>query len=183
MNIAEVIVDTLRRAGVQRVWGLPGDSLNAFTDALRRDGGLEWMHVRHEEAAAFAAAGEAALTGRLAVVAGSCGPGSLHFLNGLYDAQRSRVPVLVIASHIPSAEIGSGYFQQLRVPVVRRQRPAVVEHDRLGVLGAPVLEVDLRAVFGGDESHDRTSRVVFRAVLGGGGRLLALGVSGRARSR
>lgn len=112
MNNAELIVETLRRAGVERVWGLPGDSLNAFTDALRRDGTLEWMHVRHEESAAFAAAGEAAITGRLAVVAGSCGPGSLHFINGLYDAQRSRVPVLAIASHIPSAEIGSGYFQE-----------------------------------------------------------------------
>ncbi|MFF8188212.1 ubiquinone-dependent pyruvate dehydrogenase [Microbacterium sp. NPDC016588] len=112
MNIAELIVETLRRAGVERVWGLPGDSLNAFTDALRRDGTLEWMHVRHEESAAFAAAGEAAITGGLAVVAGSCGPGSLHFINGLYDAQRSRVPVLAIASHIPSAEIGSGYFQE-----------------------------------------------------------------------
>ena len=112
MNIAELIVKTLRRAGVERVWGLPGDSLNAFTDALRRDGTLEWMHVRHEESAAFAAAGEAAITGGLAVVAGSCGPGSLHFINGLYDAQRSRVPVLAIASHIPSAEIGSGYFQE-----------------------------------------------------------------------
>lgn len=112
MNIAELIVQTIRRAGVERVWGLPGDSLNGFTDALRRDGSLSWMHMRHEEAAAFAAAGDAALTDRLAVVAGSCGPGSLHFVNGLFDAQRSRVPVLVIASHIPSAEIGSGYFQE-----------------------------------------------------------------------
>lgn len=112
MNIAELIVQTIRRAGVERVWGLPGDSLNGFTDALRRDGALSWMHMRHEEAAAFAAAGDAALTDRLAVVAGSCGPGSLHFVNGLFDAQRSRVPVLAIASHIPSAEIGSGYFQE-----------------------------------------------------------------------
>lgn len=112
MNIAELIVQTIRRAGVERVWGLPGDSLNGFTDALRRDGSLSWMHMRHEEAAAFAAAGDAALTDRLSVVAGSCGPGSLHFVNGLFDAQRSRVPVLAIASHIPSAEIGSGYFQE-----------------------------------------------------------------------
>ncbi|WP_159501440.1 ubiquinone-dependent pyruvate dehydrogenase [Microbacterium sp. 18062] len=111
-NVAELFVHTLRAAGVTRVWGLPGDSLNAFTDALRRNGGIEWLHMRHEEAAAFAAAGEAEATGELAVVAGSCGPGNLHFINGLFDAQRSRVPVLAIASHIPSAEIGSGYFQE-----------------------------------------------------------------------
>ncbi|MFJ6651566.1 ubiquinone-dependent pyruvate dehydrogenase [Microbacterium sp. NPDC091313] len=111
-TIADQFVDTLALAGVTRVWGLPGDSLNAFTDALRRHGGIQWMHVRHEESAAFAAAGEAQITGELAVVAGSCGPGNLHFINGLFDAQRTRVPVLAIASHIPSAEIGSGYFQE-----------------------------------------------------------------------
>ncbi|KAA9104981.1 ubiquinone-dependent pyruvate dehydrogenase [Microbacterium rhizomatis] len=111
-SVAELFVATLKSAGVTRVWGLPGDSLNAFTDALRRDGDLRWMHVRHEEAAAFAAAAEAEVTGELAVVAGSCGPGNLHFINGLFDAQRSRVPLLAIASHIPSAEIGSGYFQE-----------------------------------------------------------------------
>ncbi|MFT4212680.1 MAG: ubiquinone-dependent pyruvate dehydrogenase [Microbacterium sp.] len=111
-NIAELFVDTLVRAGVERIWGVPGDSLNAFTDALRRDGRLRWLHMRHEEAAAFAAGAEAEVTGSLAVVAGSCGPGNLHFINGLFDAQRSRVPVLAIASHIPSAEIGSGYFQE-----------------------------------------------------------------------
>lgn len=111
-NIAELFVDTLVRAGVTRIWGLPGDSLNAFTDALRRDGRIRWLHMRHEEAAAFAAGADAEITGELAVVAGSCGPGNLHFINGLFDAQRSRVPVLAIASHIPSAEIGSGYFQE-----------------------------------------------------------------------
>ncbi|GAA5195394.1 ubiquinone-dependent pyruvate dehydrogenase [Microbacterium jejuense] len=111
-SIADVFVQTLVEAGVTRVWGLPGDSLNAFTDALRRDGRLRWLHMRHEESAAFAAGAEAEITGELAVVAGSCGPGNLHFVNGLFDAQRSRVPVLAIASHIPSAEIGSGYFQE-----------------------------------------------------------------------
>lgn len=111
-SIAEAMVDTLARSGATRVWGIPGDSLNAFTDALRRDGRLRWMHLRHEEAAAFAAGAEAELTGELAVVAGSCGPGNLHFINGLFDAQRSRVPVLAIASHIPSEQIGSGYFQE-----------------------------------------------------------------------
>jgi len=111
-NVAQLFVETLKAAGVERIWGLPGDSLNAFTDALRRDGSLQWMHMRHEESAAFAAGAEAELTGRLAVVAGSCGPGNLHFINGLFDAHRSRVPVLAIASHIPLAEIGSGYFQE-----------------------------------------------------------------------
>ena len=145
MNVAEMIVETLHRAGVERVWGLPGDSLNTFTDALRRDGSLDWMHVRHEESAAFAAAGEAAITGRLAVVAGSCGPGSLHFLNGLYDAQRSRVPVLAIASHIPSAEIGSGYFQETHPQELFRECSVYVE-----LVGSPeqmpwVLEAAMRA--------------------------------------
>ncbi|MGZ0713102.1 ubiquinone-dependent pyruvate dehydrogenase (plasmid) [Coraliomargarita sp. W4R53] len=111
-NVAEFFVETLKRAGVSRIWGIPGDSLNAFTDALRRDGDIRWMHMRHEESAAFAAGAEAELTGELAVVAGSCGPGNLHFINGLFDANRNRVPVVAIASHIPSAEIGGGYFQE-----------------------------------------------------------------------
>jgi pyruvate dehydrogenase (quinone) len=111
-TVAEVMVATLKASGVRRVYGLPGDSLNGFTDALRRDGGLTWEHVRHEEAAGFAAAAEAALTGELAVCAGSCGPGNLHLINGLFDANRSRVPVLAIAAHIPREEIGDGYFQE-----------------------------------------------------------------------
>jgi len=111
-TIADVVVATLKASGVSRVYGLPGDSLNGFTDALRRDGDLVWEHVRHEEAAAFAAAGEAAMTGQLAVCAASCGPGNLHLINGLFDANRSRVPVLAIASHIPRDEIGGSYFQE-----------------------------------------------------------------------
>jgi len=111
-TVAEVMVATLKASGVRRVYGLPGDSLNGFTDALRRDGEITWEHVRHEEAAGFAAAAEAALTGELAVCAGSCGPGNLHLINGLFDANRSRVPVLAIAAHIPAEEIGSGYFQE-----------------------------------------------------------------------
>jgi hypothetical protein len=105
-TVADVMVATLKASGVRRVYGLPGDSLNGFTDALRRDGEITWQHVRHEEAAGFAAAGEAALTGELAVCAGSCGPGNLHLINGLFDANRSRVPVLAIAAHIPREEIG-----------------------------------------------------------------------------
>jgi pyruvate dehydrogenase (quinone) len=111
-TVAEVMVATLRASGVRRVYGIPGDSLNGFTDALRRDGEIAWQHVRHEEAAGFAAGAEAALTGELAVCAGSCGPGNLHLINGLFDANRSRVPVLAIAAHIPREEIGSGYFQE-----------------------------------------------------------------------
>jgi len=111
-TVAEVMVETLKASGVRRVYGLPGDSLNGFTDALRRDGEITWEHVRHEEAAGFAAAAEAALTGELAVCAGSCGPGNLHLINGLFDANRSRVPVLAIAAHIPRVEIGDGYFQE-----------------------------------------------------------------------
>ena len=100
--------------GVRRAPGLraAGDSINGFTDALRRDGEIDWEHVRHEEAAAFAAAGEAAMTGQLAVCAASCGPGNLHLINGLFDANRSRVPVLAIAAHIPREEIGGSYFQE-----------------------------------------------------------------------
>jgi pyruvate dehydrogenase (quinone) len=111
-TVAELVVATLRASGIRRVYGIPGDSLNGFTDALRRDGGIAWLHVRHEEGAAFAAAGEAAVTGELAVCAASCGPGNLHLINGLYDANRSRVPVLAIAAHIPGEEIGSEYFQE-----------------------------------------------------------------------
>src|SRR5580658_7269881 len=111
-TVAELLLEILKASGVQRVYGLPGDSLNGFTDALRRDGTVAWQHVRHEEAAAFAAAAEASVTGDLAVCAASCGPGNLHLINGLFDANRSRVPVLAIAAHIPREEIGTGYFQE-----------------------------------------------------------------------
>ena len=111
-SVADVMVATLKASGTRRVYGIPGDSLNGFTDAMRRAGGIAWQHVRHEEAAAFAAAAEAALTGELAVCAASCGPGNLHLINGLFDANRSRVPVLAIAAQIPEEEIGSEYFQE-----------------------------------------------------------------------
>ena len=117
MNVAEQLVSQLIDAGVHRVYGIVGDSLNPIVDAIRKSGGskkggIDWVHVRHEEAAAFAAAAEAQLTGKLAVCAGSCGPGNLHLINGLYDAQRSAAPVLAIASHIPSVQIGQTYFQE-----------------------------------------------------------------------
>jgi pyruvate dehydrogenase (quinone) len=111
-TIADLIVESLKNAGVKRVYGLPGDSLNGFTDSLRRDGTIEWVHVRNEEVAAFAAGADAHLTCSLAVCAASCGPGNLHLINGLFDCHRNRVPVLAIAAHIPSAEIGTNYFQE-----------------------------------------------------------------------
>ncbi|WP_031500246.1 ubiquinone-dependent pyruvate dehydrogenase [Bryobacter aggregatus] len=111
-NAADVLVEMLIEAGVQRVYGLVGDSLNGITDSIRKSGKIDWLHVRHEEVAAFAAGADAHLTRQLAVCAGSCGPGNLHLINGLYDCHRSRVPVLAIAAQIPSAELGSGYFQE-----------------------------------------------------------------------
>jgi pyruvate dehydrogenase (quinone) len=111
-TVAETIVETLHAAGVRRVYGVAGDSLNGFTDALRRQREMRWVHVRHEETAAFAAGADAHVTGSLAVCAGSCGPGNLHLINGLFDCHRARVPVLAIAAQIPSVEIGRGYFQE-----------------------------------------------------------------------
>lgn len=108
---ADFMAEALQKAGVKRIYGVVGDSLNGFTDSLRRSKTIEWVHMRHEEAGAFAAGAEAALTGELAVCAGSCGPGNLHMINGLFDCHRSRVPVLAIAAHIPSTEIGIDYFQ------------------------------------------------------------------------
>ncbi|MFF9475551.1 pyruvate dehydrogenase [Streptomyces roseolus] len=111
-NVAEQFVDILVRAGVQRLYGVVGDSLNPVVDAIRRNPAIDWIQVRHEETAAFAAGAEAQITGRLAACAGSCGPGNLHLINGLYDAHRSMAPVLALASHIPSSEIGLGFFQE-----------------------------------------------------------------------
>jgi pyruvate dehydrogenase (quinone) len=111
-TVADQFAEILAAVGVKRIYGIVGDSLNGLTDSIRRQGKIEWVHVRHEEVAAFAAGAEAHLTGELAVCAGSCGPGNLHLINGLYDCHRSRVPVLAIAAQIPSAEIGAGYFQE-----------------------------------------------------------------------
>src|ERR1700743_803250 len=108
---ADLLAETLTRAGVKRIYGVVGDSLNGLSDPLRRHRTIDWVHVRHEEGAAFAAGAEAHLTGKLAVCAGSCGPGNLHLINGLFDCQRNSVPVLAIAAHIPSSEIGIDYFQ------------------------------------------------------------------------
>src|SRR6266478_4574907 len=111
-QVAEIFIETLVNVGVKRVYGVVGDSLNGLTDVIRKSKQIEWLHVRHEEVAAFAAGAEAHLTGEIAVCAGSCGPGNLHLINGLFDCHRNRVPVLAIAAQIPSHEIGSGYFQE-----------------------------------------------------------------------
>ncbi|MGH1565523.1 ubiquinone-dependent pyruvate dehydrogenase [Mumia sp. DW29H23] len=143
-STAEVMIETIKAAGARRVYGLPGDSLNAFTEALRKDGTLDWVHVRHEEVAAFAAAADAHLTGEVAVVAASCGPGNLHLINGLFDAQRSRVPVVAIASHIPSSEIGTGYFQETHPQDLFRECSVYCEMAGLPEQLPRILEIAFR---------------------------------------
>jgi pyruvate dehydrogenase (quinone) len=144
-TVADNIVATLRASGVRRIYGIPGDSLNGFTDALRRSGDIAWEHVRHEEAAAFAASAEAAITGDLAVAAGSCGPGNLHLINGLFDANRSRVPVLAIAAHIPRQDIGSGYFQETHPQELFRECSVYCELVSVPEQFPEVLESAMRA--------------------------------------
>jgi pyruvate dehydrogenase (quinone) len=111
-RVADLVVDTLVATGISRVYGVAGDSLNGITDSIRPRPEIRWVHTRHEETAAFAAGAEAQLTGRVTACAGSCGPGNLHLINGLYDAHRSRAPVLAIAAQVPSSEVGTGYFQE-----------------------------------------------------------------------
>jgi len=143
-TVADNIVATLKASGVRRIYGIPGDSLNGFTDAIRRDGSIAWLHVRHEEAAAFAAGGEAAITGDLAVVAASCGPGNLHLINGLYDAHRSRVPVLAIAAHISREEIGSEYHQETHPQELFRECSVYCELVSVPEQFPRVLEIAMR---------------------------------------
>ena len=111
-TVAEHLVEALVNSGVHRVYGVVGDSLNSIVDAVHHNKKIDWIHVRHEEAAAFAASAEAQLTGNLAVCAGSCGPGNLHLINGLFDAHKTLAPVLAIAAQIPSTEIGTDFFQE-----------------------------------------------------------------------
>src|SRR6202049_1391243 len=126
-TVADQFAETLAAVGVKRIYGIVGDSLNGLTDSLRRQGKIEWVHVRNEEVAAFAAGAEAHLTGELAVCAGSCGPGNLHLINGLFDCHRSHVPVLAIAAQIPSSEIGLGYFQETHPQELFRECSHFVE--------------------------------------------------------
>ena len=143
-TVAKLMVDTLHQAGVKRIYGVVGDSLNGFTDALRSQPDMQWMHMRHEEAAAFAAGAEAHLTGEVAVCAGSCGPGNLHLINGLFDCHRSRVPVVAIAAHIPSSEIGSGYFQATHPEILFQECSHYVELVSNPALLPRVLERAIR---------------------------------------
>jgi pyruvate dehydrogenase (quinone) len=147
-TVADQFVETLRVAGVKRIYGIVGDSLNGLTDAIRRQGEIEWIHVRHEEVAAFAAGAEAHLTGEIAVCAGSCGPGNLHLINGLFDCHRSRVPVLAIAAHIPSAEIGSGFFQETHPQTLFQECSHYCEFVSAANQMPRVLEVAIREAVG-----------------------------------
>ena len=143
-TIADQMVETLTAAGVERVYGIVGDSLNGFTESLRKQSRIRWLHVRHEEVAAFAAAGEAHVTGKLAVCAGSCGPGNLHLINGLFDAHRSRLPVVAIAAQIPSEEIGSGYFQETHPEQLFRECSSYCELVSVPEQMPRVLEIAIR---------------------------------------
>jgi len=147
-TVADQFVETLAAAGVKRIYGIVGDSLNGLTDAVRRHGKIEWLHVRHEEVAAFAAGAEAHLTGELAVCAGSCGPGNLHLINGLFDCHRSRVPVLGIAAHIPSPGIGSGYFQETQPQTIFQECSHYCEFISTPHQMPRVLEVAIREAVG-----------------------------------
>ncbi|OAG76310.1 pyruvate dehydrogenase/acetolactate synthase large subunit [Acetobacter malorum] len=147
-NVSEVIVQTLETAGVDAIYGVVGDSLNGITDSLLKHKSIRWVHVRHEEVAAFAAAGAAHVTGKLAVCAGSCGPGNLHLINGLYDAHRSRVPVLAIAAQIPSPELGSGYFQETRPEALFRECSHYCETISSPEQAPRLVELAIRAAVG-----------------------------------
>ncbi|WP_320782893.1 ubiquinone-dependent pyruvate dehydrogenase [Streptomyces sp. CRN 30] len=144
-TFADHVIASLKASGVRRLYGLPGDSLNGLTDAIRRTDDVDWVHVRHEESAALAAAAEAGLTGELTVCVGGCGPGNLHLINGLFDAQRSRVPVLAIAAQIPGAEIGTGYFQETRPRELFADCSVYAETVTAAEYGPRVLETAMRA--------------------------------------
>jgi pyruvate dehydrogenase (quinone) len=144
-TVAQHLIAALEASGINRVYGLPGDSLNGFTDAIRRSGRIAWEHVRHEEAAAFAAAADAALTGGLAVCAGSCGPGNLHLINGLFDAQRTRVPVLAIAAQIPLDEVGSQYFQETHPQELFRECSVYCELVSKPEMALRIVEMAMRS--------------------------------------
>jgi pyruvate dehydrogenase (quinone) len=147
-NVAKLVVDTLAAAGVRRIYGVVGDSLNGITECLRKQDRIEWIGVRHEEVAAFAAGAEAHLTGSLAVCAGSCGPGNMHLINGLYDCHRSRVPVLAIAAQVPSRERGSNYFQETRPDILFKDCSHYCEPIDHASQMPRVLELAIRSALG-----------------------------------
>jgi pyruvate dehydrogenase (quinone) len=147
-SVAKLVVDTLASAGVRRIYGVVGDSLNGITECLRRQDSIEWIGVRHEEVAAFAAGAEAHLTGSLAVCAGSCGPGNMHLINGLYDCHRSRVPVLALAAQVPSRELGSNYFQETRPDILFKECSHYCEPIDHANQMPRVLELAIRSAVG-----------------------------------
>ena len=147
-TVAEQFAEILAAAGIKRIYGIVGDSLNGLTDAIRKQDKIQWLHVRHEEVAAFAAGAEAHLTDSIAVCAGSCGPGNLHLINGLFDCHRSRVPVLAIAAHIPSAEIGSNYFQETHPENLFRECSHYCELVSSAAQMPRTLEVAIREAIG-----------------------------------
>ncbi len=148
ITVSELLVETLSRAGVKRILAVVGDSLDGIADAVRRRKDMQWITVRHEEVAAFAAGAEAYLTGTLAVCAGSCGPGNTHLINGLYDCHRSRVPVLAIAAHIPSAEVGSNYFQETHPEFIFRECSSYCELISHPSQMPRVLEIAIQTALG-----------------------------------
>ena len=181
-TVADQLVQVLVQAGVQRIYGIVGDSLNSFSDAIRRSGEIDWIHVHNEEAAAFAASAEAQLTGRLAVCAGSCGPGNTHLIQGVFDAHRSGVPVLAIASHIAAGEIGTGFFQEtdpkrlfdqashwcelLSTPAQMPRMARVAIQNAVGLEGAAVLVIP-GDVMGADAVNETgTTAPAARRLLG-----------------
>ncbi len=143
-TFAQLLVTQLRDLGVERIYGVVGDSLNPVVDAVRTTDGIEWVHVRNEEAGAFAAGAEARLTGKLAVCAGSCGPGNTHMIQGLYDAHRDGAPVLAIASHIPSEKIGTGFFQETHPERLFQECSHFCEMVNSGPHGATMLHIAIQ---------------------------------------
>lgn len=158
-TVSNLLVTMLAEKGVKRIYGLVGDSLNPVMEALQGDERLRWIHVRHEETAAFAASAEAQLTGRLAVCCGSCGPGNMHLINGLYDAHRSAAPVFALASHIPTSMIGSEYFQETHPTRFFRECTRYLELVSQPEQAQPVIQAAL--------SHAEAERGVGMAVLPG----------------
>lgn len=148
-NYAEQLIATLEKQGVERIYGVVGDSLNPIVDAIR-DSDIEWVHVRNEEAAAFAAGAESLITGRLAVCAGSCGPGNTHLIQGLYDAHRNGAKVLALASHIPSLQIGSTYFQETHPEKIFQECSGYCEMVNSPDQGARILHHAIQSTMAGN---------------------------------
>jgi hypothetical protein len=148
-NYAEQLVETLEKQGVEHIYGLVGDSLNPIVDAVRRSS-IEWIHVRNEEAAAFAAEADSLTTGKLAVCAASCGPGNTHLIQGLYDANRNGAKVLALASHIPSRQIGSHFFQETHPEQIFQECSGYCEMVMSGEQGGVVLHHAIQSTMAGN---------------------------------